>query len=107
MLPSICSRSRCLPAVNGDAERLTIACAPAARQLLDRIVVIAAALPEVAIVPDVLADADAEPPAAELEDLRAVKRLEVAVLVEDVVGRQERLAEALLDASARGGAPRC
>ncbi len=61
---------------------------------------IAAALPEVAIVPDVLADADAEPHAAELENLRSVKRLEVAVLVEDVVGRQQRLAEALLDPAA-------
>ena len=72
--------------------------APGADELFDRIVVVAAALPEVAIVPDVLADADAEPPAAELEDLRAVERLEVPVLVEDVVGRQERLAKALLDA---------
>ena len=69
-----------------------------ADQLLDRIVVIAAALPEVAIVPDVFADADAEAAAAEVEHLRAVKRLEVAVLVEDVVGGQERLAEALVDA---------
>ena len=98
MLPSISSRRRCLPAENGDADRLTIASAPGAHQLLDRIVVVAAALPEVAIVPDVLADADAEPAPAELEDLRAVKRLEVAVLVEDVVGRQQRLAESLLDA---------
>ena len=93
--------------MNGEAERLTIAWAPAADQLLDRIVVVAAALPEVAIVPDVLADADAEPPAAEVEDLRAVERLEVAVLVEDVVGRQERLAESPLDASVADEAPRC
>ena len=78
-----------------------------ADQLLDRIVVVAAALPEVAIVPDVLADADAEPRAAEVEHLRAVERLEVAVLVEDVVGRQQRLAEALLDAAARAAARRC
>ena len=60
---------------------------------------VAAPLPEVAIVPDVLADADAEPPAADVEHLRAVERLEVAVLVEDVVGRQQRFAEALLDAA--------
>ena len=78
-----------------------------ADQLLDRIVVIAAPLPEVAIVPDVFADADAEPPSGDLEDLRAVERLEVPVLVEDVVGRQQRLAEALLDASAARAAPRC
>ena len=68
---------------------------------------IAAALPEVAVVPDVLADADAEPAAAELEHLRAVERLEVAVLVEHVVGRQQRLAEALVDAAARAAAPPC
>ena len=36
----------------------------------------------------------------DVEHLRAVKRLEVAILVEDVVGRQQRLAEALLDAAA-------
>ena len=83
--------------MNGDADRLTIASAPARDELLDRIVVIAPALPEIAVVPDVLADADAEPPPAELEHLRTVKRLEVAVLVEHVVGRQQRLAETLRD----------
>ena len=62
--------------------------------------VVAAALPEVAVVPDVLADADAEPRAGHVEHLRALERLEVAVLVEDVVGGQQRLAEALLHASA-------
>ena len=36
----------------------------------------------------------------------AVERLEVAVLVEDVVGRQQRLAEALVDAAAAQRAPR-
>ena len=61
---------------------------------------VAAALPEVAVVPHVLADADAESPAAQIEQLRAVERLEVAVLVKHVVGRQERLAEPLLGASA-------
>ncbi len=76
-------------------------------QLFDRIVVIAAPLPEIAIVPDVLADADADPRAAEIEHLRAVKRLEVAILVEDVVGRQQRLAEAMLDLCRRAAAPRC
>ena len=64
-----------------------MAVAPAPNELLDRIVMIAAALPEVAIVPDVFADADAEPASADVEHLGAVERLEVAVLVEDVVGR--------------------
>src|SRR5262245_55489531 len=66
-----------------------------AHQLDNRIVVIAAALPEIAIVPDVLADADAEPPTAELEHLRTMERLEVAVLVEHVVRGEERLAKSL------------
>ena len=78
-----------------------------ADQLFDRIVVVAAALPEVAIVPDVLADADAEPASAELEDLRAVVRLEVAVLVEHVVGGQQRLAKPLSDAARRAAARPC
>ena len=42
-------------------RQLTIDVGAGADQFLDRIVVVAAALPEVAIVPDVLADADAEP----------------------------------------------
>ena len=37
---------------------------------------------------------------ADVEHLRAVKRLEVAILVEDVVGGQERLPEAQVDAAA-------
>ena len=59
------------------------------REFLDRIVVVAAPLPEVAIVPDVLADADAEPSSSDLKNLRAVKRLEIPVFVEDVVSRQQ------------------
>src|ERR1044072_7351616 len=68
-------------------------------ELLDRIVVVKAPLPVVAIVPDVLADADAEASAAEVEHLRAVERLEVAILVEYVVGRQQRFTEPVIDAS--------
>ncbi len=100
MLPSIFSRCACLPTENGDAERLTIACGAGANELLDRIVVVAAPLPEVAIVPDVFADADAEPASGDVQRLRAVKRLEVPILVEDVVGRQERLAKTMFDAAA-------
>ena len=77
-----------------------------ANQLLDRVVMVAPALPEVAVVPDVLTDADAEPHAADVEHLRAVERLEVAVFVEDVVGGQQRFAESVLDFAAtneRGG----
>jgi hypothetical protein len=61
---------------------------------------IAAALPEIAIVPHVLADADAELMSAQLQDLHAAVGLEVAVFVEDVVGGQERLVERVADASA-------
>src|SRR6266850_530329 len=69
-----------------------------ARELVDRVVMVAAPLPEIAVVPDILADADADAASGDVEELRPVKRLEVAVFVEDVVGRQQRLAEALLDA---------
>ena len=66
-------------------------------QVPNRVEVIAAPLPEIAIVPDVLADADAETPIANLEDFRTARRFEVPVLVEHVVGRKERLAEPLAD----------
>src|SRR5262245_65151075 len=67
-------------------------------ELFDRIVMVAAALPEVAIVPDVFADADPDAAASDVEDLRAMERFEVPILVEDVVGWQERFAKPLLDA---------
>ena len=60
---------------------------------LDGIVVVAAALPEIAVVPDVFADADPQLAAIQLQDLRLRGRLEVAVFVEDVVGGQQRLVE--------------
>src|SRR5262249_12827257 len=66
-------------------------------EFLDRIVVIAAAVPKVAIVPDVPGDADAESPMADLEDLRTAERLEVPILVEHVVGREQRFSESLSD----------
>ncbi len=50
-----------------------------------------AAPPEVLVVPEVLADRDAEPLAAERHESRARARLEVAPLVEHVVRRQEAL----------------
>jgi hypothetical protein len=62
-------------------------------RLFDRIAVVAAALPEVAIVPDVLADADGDRVPANLDDVTALTGFEVAVFVEDVVGRQERFVE--------------
>ena len=68
-----------------------MACAPDSRQHLDGILMIAAALPEIAVVPDVLADADAQPPAVQLQDLRSAGRLEIAVFVENVVGGQQGL----------------
>src|SRR5690606_8384009 len=66
-------------------------------QLLDRIAVVEPARPEVAVVPDVLADRHAEPRALEDDRLDGGGRLEVAVLVEDVVGRQQRLRAARHD----------
>ena len=63
------------------------------RENLDGIVVVAAALPEIAVVPDVFADADPQLAAIQLQDLRLRGRLEVAVFVEDIVSGQQRLVE--------------
>ena len=70
-----------------------------ADQFFDRVVMVPATLPEVAVVPDVFADADPEAMTSQLENLRAVERFEVPILVEDVVGREQGLAEALHDPS--------
>ncbi len=64
MAPSIASRCRCLPIVNGEADRLTTHEAPAADEIADGVDVVAPPPPEVAVVPDVLADRHPEPPAA-------------------------------------------
>ncbi len=61
------------------------------RELAHRIPVIQAPRPERLVVPDVLADRDAQAHALELERRHGAGRLEVAVLVEDVVGGQQRL----------------
>ena len=60
-------------------------------QLLHRIGVVATMLPKVAIVPDILADGDAEDRVLELQDLRLCRRLKVAVLVKDIVSGKQRL----------------
>jgi hypothetical protein len=46
---------------------------------------IAAPLPEVAIVPHVFTDADAQPPSIQFQNPRFVGGLEVAVFIEHVV----------------------
>ena len=60
-------------------------------ELAHRVAGIEALRPEVAIVPDLLAHGQPEAHAFEVEWLDAAAGLEVAVLVEDVVGRQQRL----------------
>ncbi len=57
---------------------------------------IAASFPEIAIVPDVLADAHADASFADVQNLRTAERLEVSVFVEHVVGREECLAEPMM-----------
>jgi hypothetical protein len=57
--------------------------------------VIAPATPEVAIVPDVLADRHAEALVAQRQNLRPSGGLKVAVLVEHVVGGQQGLVKHL------------
>ena len=72
-------------------------------ELGHRIGVVEGPLPERLVVPDVLADRDGHAPARDAQDERAVARLEVAALVEDVVGRQQALAvEGDAPSSARG-----
>ena len=107
MWPSISSRRTCLPTVNGEAERLTIACAPALRQRLDGVLVVAAALPEIAVVPDVFADADAQRAAVQSRICGALRRLEIAVFVEHIVGGQQGFVKGRPHLRRRAAAPRC
>ena len=60
-------------------------------QLLHGIGVVATAFPKVAIVPDILADGDAEDSISQLQDLRLCRRLKVAVLVKYIVSGKQRL----------------
>ena len=66
-------------------------------QDLDGVLVIAPALPKVAVVPHVFADADAQAATVELQDLRAVGWLEVTIFVEHVVGGKQGLVEGRSD----------
>ena len=60
---------------------------------------VAPALPEIAVVPDILADGDAKDGAFEAQDLGLRGRLKIAVLIEDVVGGQQCLAKGSLHAT--------
>ena len=62
-----------------------------AHQLFDRIDGVQAALPEVLVVPGVLADGDGQPQAVQLDHLLRPRRGEVALLVEDIVEGQQPL----------------
>ena len=82
--------------------------APARDQRLDRVGAVEPVRPEVGVVPDVLADRDAQAPAAKVDRRDLGRRLEVAPFVEDVVGGQQRLAHhrgdpAVLDQRGRVG----
>ncbi len=79
-------------------------------EVLDRILAVEAALPELLVVPGVLADGEGDLVAAEIEECLALGGQEVAGLVEDVVSGQQHLrlreedAAALDDGGAVGGA---
>ncbi len=60
---------------------------------LDGVFVVAAPLPEISVVPDILADTHAKAAAVPFEHLRAVRGLEVTVLIEDVVSGKKGLVE--------------
>ena len=76
------SRPAPLPRRYGEADRLTITCAPASASVM-------AGGPG---LPDVLADGEADRHAVQLDDAASAPRLEVALLVEDAVVRQVHLA---------------
>ena len=61
-------------------------------QLLRRVARVARLLPEELVVPEVLADGEADPHPRHLDDGHLRRRIEVPRLVEDVVGRQQGLA---------------
>ena len=76
------------------------------RELGHRIGVVERPPPECLVVPDVLADRDGHAPARDAQDERAVARLDVPALVEDVVGGEQALAvegDALSSARGDGG----
>ena len=93
MWPSIFSRKFLLAHGEGRGGKIDDRLRAGLRQHLDGVFVITAALPEVAIVPDVFADADAQAAAVQFQNLRPVGRLEVAIFVEDIVSGQQGLVE--------------
>jgi hypothetical protein len=65
------------------------------RDLADRVAMVELPRPYVLVVPDVLADRDAEPDAARRHRRDVMCGLEIAILIEDVVRRKQRLVAAL------------
>src|SRR4051794_25502795 len=61
---------------------------------------IAAPLPEIAIVPDILTDAHADSGAADAQNLWTAERFKVTVFIEDVVGGEQRLSKAVIEYAA-------
>ena len=62
---------------------------------------VAPPLPEIAIVPDVLADGHSQGPIPQAQYLVVGRRFEIAVLVENIVSRQEALVETIQHLSSR------
>ena len=62
-----------------------------AHELFDGIDGVEATRPEVLVVPGVLADGDGEPSSVELDDLLRSGRRKVALLIENVIERQQPL----------------
>jgi hypothetical protein len=89
-----------LPRCHGEAEMLTIERRALLHEFVHGVGAVAALGPEVGVVPDVLADGEGDLLAAEFDGRDFLGGLEVAVLVEDVVGRQERLHHAMRDLAA-------
>jgi len=50
---------------------------------------VTSAFPEIPIVPDVFADADPQAESVQLQDARLPSRFEVAIFIENIVGRKQ------------------
>ena len=91
---SIASRVRSLPSCHGDAERLRMISAPCAMSSLIGVAAVKPFRPEILVIPDVLANRDAELAVVELERRDGFGWLKIAVFVKNVVGRQQAFVRA-------------
>ena len=91
---SISSRVRSLPSCHGDAEMFRMISAPCAISSFTGSRRYKPLRPEILVVPDVLANRDAELAAVEHERLDVFGRFKITVFVKNIVGRQQAFGRA-------------